>query len=57
MKRDFLAIPDFTREELYELLALARRMKSGKYKERPLEGKQNRRLLILLTSLSPKWKP
>jgi ornithine carbamoyltransferase len=39
LKRDFLAIPDFSREELYGLLALARRMKAGKYKERPLLGK------------------
>jgi ornithine carbamoyltransferase len=38
-KRDFLAIPDFTREELYELLKLARRMKSGEYREKPLTGK------------------
>ena len=38
-KRDFLAIPDFTRDELYEVLALARAMKSGTYRERPLEGK------------------
>jgi len=39
VKRDFLAIPDFSRDELYELLALARRMKAGKYNERPLLGK------------------
>ncbi|MGQ0560834.1 MAG: ornithine carbamoyltransferase [Gemmatimonadota bacterium] len=39
MKRDFLAIPDFSREELYELLALARRMKSRRYEEQPLRGK------------------
>jgi ornithine carbamoyltransferase len=39
MKRDFLAIPDFTRAELYEILALARDMKRGTYKRRPLEGK------------------
>jgi ornithine carbamoyltransferase len=38
-KRDFLAIPDFTREELYELLKLAKRMKSGEYREKPLAGK------------------
>jgi ornithine carbamoyltransferase len=38
-KRDFLAIPDFTREELYEVLALARELKRGKYRERPLAGK------------------
>jgi ornithine carbamoyltransferase len=38
-KRDFLAIPDFTREELYDVLALARDMKRGTYQERPLAGK------------------
>jgi ornithine carbamoyltransferase len=38
-KRDFLAIPDFNREELYELLKLAQRMKSGEYREQPLAGK------------------
>ena len=38
-KRDFLAIPDFSRAELYEVLALARDMKRGAYKQRPLEGK------------------
>src|SRR5512132_1637031 len=39
MKRDFLAIPDFTRDELYEVLKLARRMKSGAYQDKPLAGK------------------
>ncbi|HEY0810212.1 MAG TPA: ornithine carbamoyltransferase [Longimicrobiales bacterium] len=38
-KRDFLAIPDFTRAELYDLLRLARLMKSGEYSEQPLAGK------------------
>jgi ornithine carbamoyltransferase len=38
-KRDFLAIPDFSRQELYELLKLAKRMKSGEYREQPLAGK------------------
>jgi ornithine carbamoyltransferase len=38
-ERDFLAIPDFTTDELYATLSLARRMKSGDYKGRPLEGK------------------
>jgi ornithine carbamoyltransferase len=37
--RHFLAIPDFTREELLATLELAARMKSGEYRERPLEGK------------------
>ncbi len=38
-KRDFLAIPDFTREELHALLELAGRMKAGEYHDRPLAGK------------------
>ncbi|HSE27675.1 MAG TPA: ornithine carbamoyltransferase [Gemmatimonadales bacterium] len=38
-KRDFLAIPDFTREELHALLELAGRMKTGDYRDRPLAGK------------------
>ncbi|HEY0303677.1 MAG TPA: ornithine carbamoyltransferase [Longimicrobiales bacterium] len=38
-KRDFLAIPDFSRKELYDVLALARAMKRGAYQERPLAGK------------------
>jgi ornithine carbamoyltransferase len=38
-KRDFLAIPDFTREELHALLELAGRMKAGDYHDRPLLGK------------------
>jgi ornithine carbamoyltransferase len=38
-KRDFLAIPDFTREELYAVLKLAADMKRGAYQKKPLEGK------------------
>jgi ornithine carbamoyltransferase len=38
-KRDFLAIPDFSREELVRTLDLAARMKSGGYGETPLRGK------------------
>lgn len=38
-KHDFLAIPDFSTEELYELLRLARRIKAGEFHERPLAGK------------------
>ncbi|MDP9349189.1 MAG: ornithine carbamoyltransferase [Gemmatimonadota bacterium] len=37
--RHFLAIPDFTREELYETLDLAARMKRGEYTGKPLAGK------------------
>jgi len=38
-KRDFLAITDLSRDTLLELLDLARRMKAGEYRERPLAGK------------------
>jgi ornithine carbamoyltransferase len=38
-KRDLLEIPDLSRAELLELLARARRMKSGAERDRPLEGK------------------
>ena len=39
MHRDFLQIPDFSRDEIVGLFDLADRMKAGKYKKRPLEGK------------------
>jgi ornithine carbamoyltransferase len=38
-KRDFLEIPDLSRAELIQLLARARRMKSGAERGRALEGK------------------
>src|SRR5687768_1756256 len=38
MTEDFLAIPDFTRDELSALFDLADRMKAGKYKDKPLAG-------------------
>jgi ornithine carbamoyltransferase len=38
-KRDFLAIPDFTREELLSMLERARRMKAGEERGTPLAGK------------------
>ena len=38
-KRDFLEIPDFSTDELYDTLDLARRLKSGDYKGQPLAGK------------------
>jgi ornithine carbamoyltransferase len=38
LKRDFLAIPDFDADELYEILELAHRLKRGEYRERPLAG-------------------
>ncbi|MEX2583676.1 MAG: ornithine carbamoyltransferase [Gemmatimonadota bacterium] len=38
-KRDFLSIPDFSREELEATLELALRMKRGEYTDTPLSGK------------------
>jgi ornithine carbamoyltransferase len=38
-KRDFLAIPDFSREELYSILDLADRLKNGSHSDRPLQGR------------------
>src|SRR5512144_2555763 len=37
--RDFLAIPDFSRDELLALFALAERMRRGEYTKKPLAGK------------------
>ena len=37
--RDFLAIPDLSRDELVGLLDLAERMRTGAYTARPLAGK------------------
>jgi ornithine carbamoyltransferase len=37
--RDFLSIPDFSREELLGLFDLAERMRTGRYRKRPLDGK------------------
>jgi ornithine carbamoyltransferase len=37
--RDFLAIPDFTTDELYALFDLAERMRGGSYDKKPLKGK------------------
>jgi ornithine carbamoyltransferase len=38
-RRHFLAIPDFSRAELYAVLKLAREMKRGQYQAKPLAGK------------------
>jgi ornithine carbamoyltransferase len=38
-KRDFLAVTDLARTEILALFELARRMKSGTYRETPLAGK------------------
>src|SRR6476659_4930586 len=39
MPNDFLAIPDFTRDQLDGLFALAERMRDGTYDKKPLKGK------------------
>src|SRR3954466_9001180 len=39
MPRHFLAIPDFTREELDRLFELAESMRTGAYTKKPLAGK------------------
>jgi ornithine carbamoyltransferase len=36
---NFLAIPDFETRDLYDILDLAHRMKTGAYREKPLAGK------------------
>ena len=38
-KRDYLAFPDLSRQEVHALFELAARMKSGAYREQPLAGK------------------
>ena len=38
MATDFLAIPDFTTDELYNLFELAERMRNKKYDKKPLAG-------------------
>ena len=38
-ERDFLAITDFSTDELHGLFALADRLRRGEYRARPLEGK------------------
>ena len=37
--RDFLAIPDFKKSELEKLFDLAERMRTGRYRKKPLAGK------------------
>ncbi len=39
MHRDFLQIPDFTKDELLALFELAERMRAGTYDRKPLAGK------------------
>ena len=52
-KRDFLAIPDFSRDELYATLDLAARMKAGAYTERPMAG---RTLAMIFTKSSTRTR-
>ena len=51
--RDFLTITDFTRPELDGLFALAARMKAGRYRRRPLEGKT---LAMIFTKASTRTR-
>ena len=51
--RHFLAIPDFSREELYEILDLAARMKRGEYTDKPLAG---RTLAMIFTKSSTRTR-
>src|SRR5438552_7754112 len=37
--RDFLQIPDFSKDEIVALFELAERMRGGKYDKKPLAGK------------------
>src|SRR3954469_3471192 len=39
MTEDFLAIPDFTKDELFSLFELAEKMRDKKYDKQPLAGK------------------
>ncbi len=52
-KRDFLAIPDFSADELRETLELALRLKRGEYAERPLAGKS---LAMIFTKSSTRTR-
>src|SRR5678810_915718 len=47
--RDFLAIPDFTTDELYALFDLAERMRDGRYDNKPLKG-QSLAMIFLKSS-------
>ena len=38
-KRDFLAIPDLSRDEVNRVMSLALDMKAGQYLDKPLAGK------------------
>jgi ornithine carbamoyltransferase len=52
-KRDFLAIPDFSREEIIGIFDLAARMKSGASRDHPLAG---RTLAMIFTKSSTRTR-
>jgi ornithine carbamoyltransferase len=52
-KRDFLAIPDLSRDEIVALFDLAARMKRGAYRDRPLAGKS---LAMIFTKSSTRTR-
>jgi ornithine carbamoyltransferase len=51
--RDFLVIPDFSKQELDALFALAERMRRGEYARRPLAGKS---LAMIFTKSSTRTR-
>lgn len=53
MKRDFLEIPDFSAEEIGNLLDLAERMRIGEYTAKPLAGKS---LAMIFTKSSTRTR-
>ena len=53
MKRDFLEIPDFSAEEIDNLLGLAERMRTGAYDAKPLAGKS---LAMIFTKSSTRTR-
>lgn len=52
-KRDFLKLPDLDAGEIAELFHLAQEMKSGRYRDRPLEG---RTLAMIFTKSSTRTR-
>src|SRR5205814_1510117 len=51
--RDFLQIPDFSKEEIVALFELAERMRAGKYDKKPLAGKS---LAMIFTKASTRTR-
>jgi ornithine carbamoyltransferase len=52
-KRDFLAVPDLSSEEIHHVLELGLRMKAGSFRERPMEG---RTLAMIFTKSSTRTR-